>query len=100
MGNRHRAAFVAAFLGIFLIGILGFKVWHGMGNSYETVETLSGQEKEAGLVGEATEDPAGGEDTAGDGGCAGFENTRLPFSPPPFREALQGDICPQIFAAE
>ena len=47
MGNRHRAAFVAAFLGIFLIGMLGFKVWHGMGSSYETVETLSGQEMPA-----------------------------------------------------
>lgn len=71
MGNRHRAAFVAAFLGIFLIGILGFKVWHGMGSSYETVETLSGQEKGAGLVGEATEAPEG--EGASAGGTASAE---------------------------
>ena len=71
MGNRHRAAFVAAFLGIFLIGILGFKVWHGMGSSYETVETLSGQEKGAGLVGEVPEAPEG--EGASAGGTASAE---------------------------
>ena len=71
MGNRHRAAFVAAFLGIFLIGILGFKVWHGMGSSYETVETLSGQEKGAGLVGEVPEAPEG--EGASAGGTASVE---------------------------
>lgn len=71
MGNRHRAAFAAAFLGIFLIGILGFKVWHGMGSSYETVETLSGQEKGAGLVGEVPEAPEG--EGASAGGAASAE---------------------------
>ena len=37
---------MAAFLGIILIGILGFKILQGAGTSYETVETLSYKKEE------------------------------------------------------